>query len=247
MSQMRARELARQLALRALDLRPTRTLINELVLLDRERRTGFDEVTDWPESLTRFEDLAFLFTSTTLAHGIAALRLDEAAYLYRLVRQARPRAVVEIGRLRGGSTLLLAAAVRDDATLYSYDLPVRYRGMDGGSLDAQLMAALRRYGLSDRVRLMVEDSRTADLPEPVCDLLFVDGDHSYEGVRADYLHWRDVLRPGGHVLFHDAVAVPDFTPTSTSGPSRLASELNAEGGAFARRSGAGSLAHFVKV
>jgi cephalosporin hydroxylase len=48
------------------------------------------------------------------------------------------------------------------------------------------------------------------------DLLFIDGDHSYEGVKADFENYGPLVRAGGFVAFHDIV--PDFrsrfgTPT----------------------------------
>jgi len=36
------------------------------------------------------------------------------------------------------------------------------------------------------------------------DLVFVDGDHSEAGVRADWEGWHGVVAPGGAVVFHDA-------------------------------------------
>lgn len=38
---------------------------------------------------------------------------------------------------------------------------------------------------------------------PSLDLLFIDGDHSYEGVKADWEAYKDFLRPGSIVVFHD--------------------------------------------
>lgn len=38
---------------------------------------------------------------------------------------------------------------------------------------------------------------------PRIDLLFIDGDHSYEGVRADWEAYAGLLRPGSVVAFHD--------------------------------------------
>jgi len=35
------------------------------------------------------------------------------------------------------------------------------------------------------------------------DLLFIDGDHSYEGVKQDFLLYRELVRPGGLIMFHD--------------------------------------------
>lgn len=38
---------------------------------------------------------------------------------------------------------------------------------------------------------------------PVLDFLFIDGDHSYEGVSSDYNTYSPLVRPGGLVGFHD--------------------------------------------
>jgi predicted O-methyltransferase YrrM len=212
------------------------------VIADRERRgSEFHDVNRWPDRIDGFEDLSFLFSSTVLAHGIASLRFDEAAYLYGLTRDLRPRTVVEIGRYRGGSTLLFAAAL-EDGVVHSYDIETR-QGHSGVQLDAELRDALGRYGLTERVRLHVADSRTADPPAEPIDLLFIDGDHREEGVRADFERWSPRLTEGGHLLFHDAVDAPDFIPPFDSGPARIAARAAQE---LEARPGAGSLAHFVR-
>jgi len=38
---------------------------------------------------------------------------------------------------------------------------------------------------------------------PVLDFLFIDGDHSYEGVSSDFNMYSPLVRPGGLVGFHD--------------------------------------------
>jgi predicted O-methyltransferase YrrM len=220
-----------------------RRLVGELVIADRERRgSDFAHVARWPERIGGFEDLTFLFSSTVLAHGIASLRFDEAALLYRLVRELQPNLVVEIGRYRGGSTLLLAAALDGKGIVHSYDIDTR-QGRDGNGLDRELVAALERFGLRERVELHVADSRTVRPPSEPIDVLFVDGDHSEEGVRADFEHWSPRVRVGGHVLFHDAVAAADFTSPADAGPARVAAEMTPD---FVQLDGAGSLAHFVR-
>jgi predicted O-methyltransferase YrrM len=218
----------------------TRRLLAELVIADRERRgSNFAAVKRWPDQVQGFEDLAFLFSSTILAHGIASLRLDEAAYLYRLVRDERPAVVAEIGRFRGGSTFVFAAA--GAGSVHSYDLEAR-QGHDGRELDAALVEALSRYGLEDRVVLQVESSREAAPPETI-DLLFIDGDHSEEGARADFERWSPHVVSGGHVLFHDAVLADDFIDTFAPGPAAVAARAGTQ---WTRREAAGSLAHLVR-
>ena len=38
------------------------------------------------------------------------------------------------------------------------------------------------------------------------DLVLIDADHSYEGVKADWLGYRGAVKPGGFVVFHDTRA-----------------------------------------
>ncbi len=220
-----------------------RRLFAEIAVADRERRgSDLRHVREWPDRLDGFEDLTFLFTSTILAHGVASLRLDEAAYLYRLVHGSQPPTAVEIGRFRGGSTVIIATAL-EHGVLHSYDLDTR-QGRDGKELDRQLAGVLERYGLAERVQLHVADSRSAEPPTEAIDLLFVDGDHSETGVRADFEHWSPRLRPGGHLLFHDAVDAPDFVPPFAAGPARV---IEGIGAGYEQQAGAGSLAHFVRA
>jgi hypothetical protein len=75
----------------------------------------------------------------------------------------------------------------------------------------------------------------------------VDGDHSYEGVRADYEHWRATLPPGGHIAFHDAAAWGDLSVAHEE-IARVMRELERDDSAWLeRRGGAGTLLHFVRT
>ena len=205
----------------------------------------FANVREWPVSVRGFEDLAFLFSSNQLNHGVASLQLDEAALLYRLARDARSGPFAEIGRFKGGSTFIFASALPDGVELWSYDLHVALRtDMSGEELDSELRAALDRYGLAGKVHLVVGDSRTVEPPAQPLELLFVDGDHSYDGARADFERWSGRVRPGGHLLFHDAVDTGGYGNVYP-GVARVAAEVGGEP-AWERRADAGSIAHFTK-
>lgn len=220
-----------------------KNLIHASVLRD-PAQMRFRNVERWPESVRGFEDLAFLFSSNQLNHGVASLQIDEAALLFRLARDLDSGPVVEIGRFKGGSTIVLAAALPAGVELWSYDFHVALRpDMPGRELDEELRAALARFGLESKVRLLVADSRTAEPPPGELELLFVDGDHSYEGARADFDRWSAFVRPGGHVLLHDAVDTGGYGNVYP-GVARLAAEI---GAGWERRPGAGSIAHFVKT
>jgi predicted O-methyltransferase YrrM len=207
------------------------------------RGARFSTVKTWPDELAAFDDLAFLFSSNQLHHAIISMNVQEAALLYRRAHGLRNATVAEIGRSKGGSTLLLAAALGDGSHVYSYDLHVKATA--GAESDAELRRVLERYGLAERVTLVVGDSRTAEPPPAQCELVLVDGDHSYEGVRADFDAWHDRVRPGGHMLFHDAVGGQLSRPHE--GVIRFVEELKRENRGFERRSEAGTLVDFERV
>jgi predicted O-methyltransferase YrrM len=219
-----------------------KNLIHASVLRDPSA-LRFRNVERWPESVRGFEDLAFLFSSNQLNHGVASLQIDEAALLYRLARDVDRGPIAEIGRFKGGSTMVLASALPAGIELWSYDFHVALRpDMPGDELDAELRRALERYGLLEKVHLLVADSRTADPPPGELELLFIDGDHSYEGAKSDFARWSEFVRAGGHVLLHDAVDTGGYGNVYP-GVARLAGEID---DGWERQPGAGSIAHFVK-
>jgi predicted O-methyltransferase YrrM len=232
-------------AIRALGRSNTGRTILLTATVGDPREARFTTARRLPKSIRGFEDLAFLFTSSQLDHGIISQELDEAARLYRVARDVTDGAVVEIGRFKGGSTFLLAAALGGRAALWSYDIHVAHDApFTGAELDAELSAALARYDLDGSVNLVVGDSRAAEPPTAPVRVLFIDGDHSYDGVRADWAHWGPRLEPDGHVLFHDAVDHGGIG-TFVDGVVRLVSELDRDP-LLERQPDAGGIAHFVK-
>jgi predicted O-methyltransferase YrrM len=221
-----------------------KNLVHAAVLRDPSTMR-FRNVEQWPAEVRGFEDLAFLFSSNQLNHGVASLQIDEAALLFRLARDAHDGPFVEIGRFKGGSTVVTASALPDGVELWSYDLHVALRpDMPGSELDDELRGALERFGVAEKVHLVVADSRTVDPPSDRIEVLFVDGDHSYEGAKADHERWSQWVRPGGHLLFHDAVDAGGYGNVYP-GVARLVGEID-RNPAWARQPGAGSIAHFVR-
>jgi hypothetical protein len=59
------------------------------------------------------------------------------------------------------------------------------------------------------------------------DLLFIDGDHKYDGVKSDFELYRDFVKPGGVILFHD-IEDTDYHRFWNVEVSRLWKELQGE-------------------
>ncbi len=130
------------------------------------------------------------------------LHRHEGQRLYALARSARG-AVVEIGSFHGRSTVILAHGAREAGQ--------RVTAVDPhgpGSLEA-LRANLAATGVADVVDVVVDTSVSAARRfAGEVDVLFVDGDHHYASVRADWRAWRPHLRRGARVAFHDTVLWP---------------------------------------
>jgi Methyltransferase domain len=148
------------------------------------------------DQIRGFEDLTWLWSRSPLVQGASRLGLREASYFYRLVTSfERPR-VAEIGRFKGGTTFLFAAA---GAEVFSLDID--NLGTQA-AFDAELDRALRRYGLADRVRLELGDSRTYPVEPESFDVVFLDGGYTYENRQSDFATWWPAVVPGGHLIVH---------------------------------------------
>ncbi len=177
------------------------------------------------EGPVQFEHLAGLFASTSLDHSVLFMTTRQGAYLFGLIRQMRARKVIEIGRYKGGSTLLIAAAMGGQGDFWSIDnreKEDRLHGEGPRPFDEQIADVCGRLGL--KVELIVADSRTVEIETGEADLVFIDGDHSYEGVKSDFDRFGRRVRIGGAVLFDD-VFEEDLFKTHDETVGRFVDEI----------------------
>ena len=141
---------------------------------------------------------------------------SEFAALLRLAEVRIPRRVIEVGTASGGSLFGLAWVSAPDAVLVSLDREGTQFGSGYPPLRAEMYEAFARPG--QRIELLRGDSHSEELRDRVrgllgdglADLLFIDGDHSYEGVRRDYELYAPLVVDGGLIAFHDVNPHPDF-------------------------------------
>ena len=199
-----------------------------------------------PESELGFEDLAGLFASSILNHGVIGMTIRQAAYVFGVARRMGATKAIEIGRWRGGSTLILAAAMGRESKLWSIDIgekAERVLGEHGESLDEETRRFCERFGLD--VDLVVGDSHTLELDTGEVDVVLADGDHTYEGTKTDVERWGSRLRVGG-ALFVDDAFDDYFVPSHPESAGRVVRELQASGD-FRLVKAADRLAHLERV
>lgn len=135
----------------------------------------------------------------------------EIEFLAGCVHTLNPRTIVEIGTYKGG-TLFIWCRIGSNATsVTSIDLP---GGNYGGGYAACRTRLYKEfcYGRPNlRLNFIRGDSQSPLSREQLIkqlngasvDFLYIDGDHSYDGVKKDYLNYHDLVRPGGLIAFHD--------------------------------------------
>lgn len=136
-------------------------------------------------------------------------RPSEIEQLYLAVCDLKPRRVLELGTAWGGTLYLWTQAATDDATIISVDLP---GGRFGGGYPECRTALYEAFARPEQnlhlLRADSQDPRTVEqvrriLNDQPLDLLFIDADHTYKGVKTDFLQYSPMVRPGGLIVFHD--------------------------------------------
>lgn len=130
----------------------------------------------------------------------------EIGALWDLVTHNRHSRVLEIGSLFGG-TLWWWSHLPEIETLVSVDLPSSWPQVRDGVREARTHW---HDWFSPRVEFIdiqanSRDPQTVEALRPLApfDFAFIDGDHSYEGVKSDWLMYSPLIRRGGLVAFHD--------------------------------------------
>jgi cephalosporin hydroxylase len=134
---------------------------------------------------------------------------SEFENMVKLVQEANPARIMEIGTAKG-ATLLPWCRIASKQVI-SVDLE---GGIHGGGYPPIKQGLYREFtnGRPEvRLDLFQENSQIMATRQKVeavlggekLDVLFIDGDHSYIGVKADFDLWSPLVRPGGIVLFHD--------------------------------------------
>src|SRR5712692_10546131 len=140
----------------------------------------------------------------------------ELVIISSLVKLIDPAVLFEIGTFDGRTTLNLAAQSRDDARVYTLDLPRAH--MDAAGLPLAVhdrkyvdkpISGIRFHGTDVEHKIMqfYGDSATFDYRPYVgkVDFVFVDGSHSYHYVLNDSWAALQMVRNRGLIVWHDYV------------------------------------------
>ena len=152
--------------------------------------------------LEQLVDLAFRYA------GIAPNQnRGEILGLLGMLREMQPERLCEIGSAAGGTLFLLSRIAHPNARILSIDLndsatrteSFRWLVQPGQRLTC-IQGDSHQQEIFQKFRKWIGDDKL--------DFLFIDGDHTYEGVACDHRMYGPRVKPGGFVAFHDIA--PDY-------------------------------------
>ncbi|ADV64753.1 O-methyltransferase-like protein [Desulfurococcus mucosus DSM 2162] len=228
-------------AMRIYRERGLKALVKSAASLARRKLggTGLDSLILTPYACLEFKStsswrdaLDYVLSEKTVAKMIRPMQVrEEITALLSLLESVKPRTILEIGTARGGTLFLFSRIASDDALIISVDLP---GGLFGGGYPYLKTFLYRCFARTkQKIVLLREDSHSEETLSKVrkhlngrgVDSLFIDGDHSYEGVKRDFEMYSPLVKKGGIIAFHDIVPGP---PENVGGCSSILAGSKAE-------------------
>ncbi len=142
---------------------------------------------------------------------------EEFMGILKILAKLKPTVILEIGTATGGTFFALSRLASPDGVLVSVDLP---HGLFGGGYPEWRIPLYKSFAMhNQQISLIREDSHAPSTLRAVkavlggrkLDVLFIDGDHTYNGVKMDFEMYHNLVRRGGVIAFHDICRHPPET------------------------------------
>jgi GT2 family glycosyltransferase len=132
------------------------------------------------------------------------------SFAYDLVRNVKPKVIVELGTHKGTSFYVFCQAVKDsfyDADLHAIDTwqGDEHAGYYGENVFKEVNEIKNKYYNSMKINLLRKrfDDAVSEFGEQSIDLLHIDGLHTYDAVKHDFDTWLPKVKEDGIILMHD--------------------------------------------
>ena len=120
---------------------------------------------------------------------------EDVVCLLKVLKEHKPKVILEIGAAFGTSTKLFAAIAQEfGGHVYTIE----------PSPKQEFYKNLEEYGLQNEVTLVQGESPWINWGgQPNIDFVFIDGFHNFRNAFTDYFYWQKYLNKNGIIAFHD--------------------------------------------
>ena len=131
-------------------------------------------------------------------------------FAYDLIRNVKPKTIVELGTYKGTSFFSMCQALKDgniksNITAIDSWEGETHTGKYGKCIYQTFCHIIKKFYSKVKVHTlkMYFDDAIKRFPDKSIDLLHIDGLHTYDAVKHDYEKWKDKVSDRGIILFHD--------------------------------------------
>ncbi len=154
----------------------------------------------------------YIYKKEFFRYGILPLQVkEELIEFLKLFIKQRPKIIFECGTAHGGNLFLLTRFSNKNSIIISVDLP---GGKFGGGYPYWKIPFYKSFASNNQKIILIRDNShklsTLERVKEVLnnrkiDVAYIDGDHTYLGVKMDFYLYNDLIKPGGLMIFHDIV------------------------------------------
>lgn len=135
----------------------------------------------------------------------------------KIYKEVQPKNIMEIGTFYGGTLWFFIKNNPEIKKIIVLDMPIsatdeRFGEMMVGRAQwndwIPQNVKFNNYAGNSHDNQLIHNIKNEHADNDI-DMLHIDGDHTYEGVRADYYNFKDMVRIGGMIIFHDVVGETD--------------------------------------
>jgi len=135
----------------------------------------------------------------------------ELLELLKIIQKKKPKYILEIGTAYGGTLFLFTRLASENAVIISIDLP---GGNFGGGYSKARIPLYQKFALDNQqIHLIRKDSHKEETLEEIkkilngnkIDFMFIDGDHTYQGIKRDFELYSPILKENGIIALHDII------------------------------------------
>ncbi len=147
------------------------------------------------------------YTVTVMMHQ----KKEELIEFIELIKKSKPKFILEIGTSEGGTLFFFTKFANPKAKIITIDLPIirSYASYSPAKIPFFKLYRLKKQ----KIHFLRKDSHQTStiknvkkiLKNSKLDVLFIDGDHTYEGVKQDFENFSPFVRRNGIIAFHDIV------------------------------------------
>jgi cephalosporin hydroxylase len=153
-------------------------------------------------------ELAFEFRFFGISIRPAQLE-NEISKLMAILAEFKPKCVIEIGIARGGTLFLWSKVATSEAIIIGLDLNMKHRlplfkSFKEDRQESHLLSA------NSHAEATLQNVKQI-IGEKKVDFLFIDGDHTYEGIKKDFEMYSNLVVKGGIIALHDICLHPSDT------------------------------------